>query len=104
MVLLYSFKVYSIDSPKIIGNFPEVLNLDRLFLKLNWFICNKPPVLPEPCYKPRLGRNPGGCYRLCFQHNKKGQGARLTIHLMQSYFFKMTHLENKKTIVLPSAT
>ena len=32
--------VYSIDSSKIIGNFLAVLNFNRLFLKLYWFICN----------------------------------------------------------------
>ena len=31
--------VYSIDSSKMMGNFPAVLNFDRLFLKLNRFIC-----------------------------------------------------------------
>ena len=30
----------------MIGNFPEVLNFNRSFLKLNRFICNQPPVLP----------------------------------------------------------
>ena len=29
-----------IDSSKMIGNFPAVLNFDWLFLKVNWFICN----------------------------------------------------------------
>ena len=32
--------VYSIDSSKMIGDFPAVLNFNRLFLKLNRFICN----------------------------------------------------------------
>ena len=36
----HSFEVYSIDSSKMIGNFPEVSNFNRLFLKLNRFICN----------------------------------------------------------------
>ena len=37
----HSFEVYSsIDSSKTIGNSPEVSNFNRLFLKLNWFICN----------------------------------------------------------------
>jgi hypothetical protein len=31
----------------MISNSPEVSNLKWLFLKLNWFICNKPPVLPK---------------------------------------------------------
>ena len=52
-VLMLSFiwgYVYtSIDSSKMIGgNSPEVLmNFNRLYLKLNRFICNQPPVLPE---------------------------------------------------------
>ena len=29
-----------VDSSTMIGNFPAVLNFDRLFLKPNWFICN----------------------------------------------------------------
>ena len=39
-------EVYSIDSSQMISKFPEVLNLNRLFLELNRFICNYPPVLP----------------------------------------------------------
>ena len=35
-----SFEVYSIDSSKMIGKFPEVSNFNRLNLKLNRFICN----------------------------------------------------------------
>jgi hypothetical protein len=31
----------------MIGNPPEVLNFNRLFLKLNQFICNKLSVLPK---------------------------------------------------------
>ena len=30
----------------MIGNSYEVMNFDRLFLELNWFICNSPRVLP----------------------------------------------------------
>ena len=30
---------------KMISNFPAVLDLNRLFLKLNRFICNQLPVL-----------------------------------------------------------
>jgi hypothetical protein len=30
----------SIDPSKIVGYFPEVLNFNRLFLKLNWVVCN----------------------------------------------------------------
>ena len=33
-------EVYSIDSSKMICKFPAVLNFNRLFLKLNRFICN----------------------------------------------------------------
>ena len=40
-----SFEVYSIHSSKMIGKSPEVSNFSRLFLKLNRFICNQPPVL-----------------------------------------------------------
>ena len=47
-VFVYWIGVYSIHSSKMIGKFPAVdLNLNRLFLKLNRFICNKPPVLPD---------------------------------------------------------
>ena len=35
-----SFEVYSIDSPKPIGKFPEVSNFNQLFLELNPFIWN----------------------------------------------------------------
>ena len=35
-----AFEVYSIDSSKTIGKFPEVLNFNRSFLELNRFICN----------------------------------------------------------------
>jgi hypothetical protein len=45
----HSFEVYfSTDSSKMIGNPPEVLNFNQLFLKLNRFICIKALVLPEP--------------------------------------------------------
>ena len=43
-----SFEVCSIDSSKMISNSPEVSNFNQLFLKLNRFICNSPPVVPEP--------------------------------------------------------
>ena len=39
-------EVYSQNSSKTMGNFPEVLNFNSLFLKLNWFICNYQVVLP----------------------------------------------------------
>ena len=33
----------------MVGKFPEVPNFNPwLFLELNWFICNLPPVLPGP--------------------------------------------------------
>jgi hypothetical protein len=35
----YKFEVYSIDFSKVIGIFLEVLNFDKLFLKINRFIC-----------------------------------------------------------------
>ena len=47
-VLLYSFKVYSTESSKMIGNSPKVLYFNWLFLKLNLFIWHYLPVLPEP--------------------------------------------------------
>jgi hypothetical protein len=28
------------------GDFPEVLSFDQLFIKLNWLICKWQPVLP----------------------------------------------------------
>jgi hypothetical protein len=40
LVLLYEIGVYSINSSKRIGNFHAVLNFNRLFLKLNRFVCN----------------------------------------------------------------
>ena len=39
--------ISSKNSYKMIGNFPAVVNFNRLFLKLNRFICNKLPVLPD---------------------------------------------------------
>ena len=32
--------IYSIDSSKMMGNFPEVLNFNWVFSKLNRFICS----------------------------------------------------------------
>ena len=32
---------------KMIGNFPAVLNFNQLFPKLNCYICNSLPVLPD---------------------------------------------------------
>ena len=42
----HSIEAYSIDSTRLIGKFHEVLNFNMLFLELNRFICNQPPVLP----------------------------------------------------------
>ena len=39
-VFIDEIGVYSTDSSKMIGNFPAVLNFNRLFLKLNQFIRN----------------------------------------------------------------
>ena len=46
--LLWSLflELYSIDSSQIIRNLPEVLTFNRLFHKLNWFICNLRLVHP----------------------------------------------------------
>ena len=38
-LFIYLFHIISIDSSNMIGNFPEVLNFNWLFLKLNRFIC-----------------------------------------------------------------
>ena len=41
LVFLYRLEIYSyIDSSRVVGNSPEVSNLNRLFLKLNRFVCN----------------------------------------------------------------
>jgi hypothetical protein len=32
--------VHSLNSSQMIGNCPEVLNFNMIFLKLNWFVCN----------------------------------------------------------------
>ena len=34
------FEVCSINSSKMIGKFPEVLNFKRLFLEVDRFVCN----------------------------------------------------------------
>ena len=43
-VVIFQFslliEIYSIDSSKMVYNFPAVLNFNRSFLKLNQFICN----------------------------------------------------------------
>ena len=39
-LFFHSFEVYSIDSSKMIGNSPKVLNFNQLFVELNRFICN----------------------------------------------------------------
>ena len=33
----HSLEAYSIDSSKLVGTSPEVLNFNRLLLKFNWF-------------------------------------------------------------------
>ena len=38
LVFLYEFEVYFMYSSETIGSFVEVLNFNRVFLKLNWFI------------------------------------------------------------------
>ena len=42
----YQIKISNVKSPKMIYKRPKVLNLNRLFLKLNWLICNKWSDLP----------------------------------------------------------
>lgn len=37
---IYWFEEYFLNAFKMIGNFPEDLSFNRLFLKVNWFICN----------------------------------------------------------------
>jgi hypothetical protein len=44
---LYKFEVHFINSSKVIGNSLKVLNFNWSFLKLNQFIYNQPPVLPD---------------------------------------------------------
>ena len=39
-VFLYCNQDYSMNYSKWIGNFPKVLNFNKLFLKLNQFLCN----------------------------------------------------------------
>ena len=39
-VFLHQFEVRSTQTSNMIGNVPEVLNLNGLFLELNRFICN----------------------------------------------------------------
>ena len=40
LVVFPFFIIYSIDSSKMMGSFLKVSNFNRLFLKVNWFICN----------------------------------------------------------------
>ena len=55
--LYYSIGVlYSINSSKMIGNFPAVSNFNWLFLKLYRFICNQLPVLPDRRFPYLWGR------------------------------------------------
>ena len=44
----HSFEIYSIDSSKMINNFPEVSNFNQVVFKLNQFICNQLPIPPRP--------------------------------------------------------
>ena len=48
--------VYSIHSCKVMGNLPEALNFNQLFLKLNGFMCNQQPVLPLHCWVRYVSR------------------------------------------------
>ena len=52
----HSYEVYSsIDSSTMIVNSLKLSNFNGLFLKLNRFICNQPPVLPEQWCWTRTG-------------------------------------------------
>ena len=42
----YFFIIWGIDAFKVMGNFPDVLSFNRLFLKVNWFICKYMSALP----------------------------------------------------------
>ena len=48
------FGVYFKISSTTVGNFPAVLNFNRLFLKFNWFICNQLPILPDSTHSRLL--------------------------------------------------
>ena len=39
-ICLYQIQEYSAHSSKWVGKFPEVLNVNQVFLKRNQFICN----------------------------------------------------------------
>ena len=49
MFILGIFEVYSIGSSNMVSNFPNALNFNQLFLKLDWFIYNLRPVLHIHC-------------------------------------------------------
>ena len=66
-VSLHQIKAYSIDSFQKIGNFPAVSNFNRFFLKLNQFICNQPPVLPDHWISPVHGSCGVGSGHKCNQ-------------------------------------
>lgn len=51
---LSEWEVYSTDSSVMVGKIPEVLNLNWLYLKLNWFICKLAVGLPVHCYTKTL--------------------------------------------------
>jgi hypothetical protein len=44
-VFLHQIGLYFVDSFEMVGKFPAILTFNRLFLKLNQFICNSLPVL-----------------------------------------------------------
>lgn len=43
---LYELEVNYLNTSKMFGKFPAVSNINRLFFKHNWFICNQHLVLP----------------------------------------------------------
>jgi len=46
-VMIGGNRRHSVKRPKMISNFPAVLNFNRLFLKRNRFICKWLPILPD---------------------------------------------------------
>ena len=40
-IFMFFLCLYCLYHFKMIGKFSEVLNFNQLFLKLNWFVCNK---------------------------------------------------------------
>ena len=67
---LMILEVYALNSIKLMGNFPEVLNFNRSFLKLNRFICNYRSVrhfrlkLNKKKIQAELKLNGGGALKL----------------------------------------